>query len=79
MGCGIWEARINMESEAFLLWSVLFSSIGLGFFVYGKRQRSPIPLLTGLALMSYPYFVGTVTLLIGAGIVLIALPYFIRI
>ena len=67
-----------MESEAFLLWSVLFSSIGLGFFVYGKKQSSLIPLLTGLALMSYPYFVDTVTLLIGAGIVLIALPYFVR-
>jgi len=67
-----------MESEAFLLWSVLFSSIGLGFFVYGKKQSSLMPLLTGLALMSYPYFVDTVPLLIGAGIVLIALPYFIR-
>ena len=68
-----------MESEAFLLWSVLFSSIGLGFFVYGRKQRSLMPLLTGLALMSYPYFVGTVMLLIGIGIVLIALPYFVRI
>ena len=68
-----------MESESFLLCSVLFSSIGLGFFVYGRRQRSLMPLLTGLALMSYPYFVDTVTLLIGVGIVLIALPYFVRI
>jgi len=67
-----------MTSEAFLLWSVLFSSIGLGFFVYGRKQRSLMPLLTGLVLMSYPYFVDTVPLLIGAGIVLIALPYFIR-
>ena len=67
-----------MESEALLLWSVLFSSIGLGFFVYGRKQRSLMPLLTGLALMIYPYFVDTVTLLIGAGIVLIALPYFVR-
>jgi len=67
-----------MESEALLLWGVLFSSIGLGFFVYGRKQRSIMPLLTGLALMVYPYFVDTVMLLIGAGIVLIALPYFVR-
>jgi len=67
-----------MESESFLLWNVLFSSIGFGFFVYGRKQRSVMPLLTGLALMTYPYFVDTLTLLLGVGIFLIALPYFVR-
>ena len=67
-----------MASEALLLWGVLFSSIGLGFFIYGKKQQRPMPLVCGLALMISPYFVDTVPLLIGAGIILIALPYFVR-
>jgi len=27
-----------MASEALLLWGVVFSSIGLGFFIYGKNN-----------------------------------------
>lgn len=67
-----------MGNEAFLLWGLLFSSIGLGFFIYGKKQQRLIPLLTGLVLMFYPYFIETVPLLIGIGVALIALPYFVR-
>jgi hypothetical protein len=44
-------------SEAQLLWGLVFGSIGLGFFLYGKKQRSVVPLVCGLALMIYPYFV----------------------
>lgn len=61
-----------------LLWGLLFSSAGLGFFVYGKRQRSIVPLLCGLALMIYPYFVSSRGLLIAIGAGLVALPYFLR-
>ncbi len=63
---------------ASLLWGLLFSSIGLGYFIYGKRQRSPIPLLCGLGLMVYPYFVSGHLLLIAIGGTLSAIPYFIR-
>jgi len=68
-----------MDNEALLLWSVLFSSIGFGFFIYGKKQRSIMPFISGLALMGYPYFVDTVSLILGVGIILIALPYFVRV
>ena len=65
-------------SEATLWWGLLFGSIGLGFFLYGKKQRSPIPMVCGLALMIYPYFIGNTLLLVAIGIVLMAVPYFIR-
>ena len=68
-----------MESEALLLWGVLFSSIGFGFFIYGKKQRCIMPFISGLALMIYPYFIDTVSLIFGVGIILISLPYFIRV
>jgi hypothetical protein len=65
-------------STATLLWGLLFSSIGLGFFLYGKKQRAVVPLVCGLALMVYPYFIANVAVLIGVGIVLTAVPYFFK-
>ena len=64
--------------QAWLLWGLLFGSIGLGYFIYGKRQRAVVPLLCGIALMVFPYFESNVVLLVGIGIVLAAIPYFLR-
>ena len=61
-----------------LLWGVLFGSIGLGYFVYGKKQRAVMPLVCGLALMAFPYFVSNTTWTVLIGVVLTALPYFVR-
>jgi hypothetical protein len=57
---------------------VLFGSIGLGFFIYGRKQRAPIPLLCGIALMVFPYFVSNTLLLVAIGALLMAIPYFFR-
>jgi len=61
-----------------LLWIVVFSSIGLGFFLYGKKQWKIVPMTCGLILMVYPYFVSGKVLLVTVGVVLTALPYFVR-
>jgi hypothetical protein len=61
-----------------LLWGLLFGSIGLGFFIYGKQQKVVVPLLCGLALMIFPYFISNTILLVGIGLGLVALPYFLR-
>ncbi|WP_438864113.1 hypothetical protein [Neptunicella sp.] len=67
-----------MDNSSLLIWSTLFGGIGIGFFIYGKKQKRPIPLLVGISLFIYPYFMPNVTLLILVGIGLISLPYFIR-
>ncbi len=57
-----------------LILSFLFSSVGLAFFVYGKKQQRLPQLVAGSTLMVYPYFVdGAVSILavgalIGAGL-----------
>lgn len=66
-------------SEYGLLWAVVFGSIGIGFFVYGRRQRAVVPLICGIALVVLPYLVSNTLLLVIAGVALIALPYFYRI
>jgi len=67
-----------MDDSASLLWGLLFGSIGLGFFIYGKKQHRTVPLLSGIALMVFPYFVTNSILTVLIGIVLTALPYFFR-
>jgi hypothetical protein len=61
-----------------LLWGLLFGSIGLGFFVYGRRQKTVVPLACGVALMIVPYLVSNNMLLVTLGVALIAIPYFVR-
>jgi hypothetical protein len=57
---------------------MLFGSVGLGFFVYGKKQRAIVPLVCGIVLMVFPYFVSDTLLLVAIGIALIVIPYFVR-
>ena len=61
-----------------LLWGLLFGSIGLAFFVYGRRQKMVVPLVCGVALMIFPYFVSNTMLLVILGLALMAIPYFVR-
>jgi hypothetical protein len=64
--------------QAWLLWGLLYGSVGLGFFIYGRNQKAPVPLVCGIALMVFPYFVSSVVLLVLIGAALIAIPYFLR-
>lgn len=63
---------------ATLWWGFLFSTIGLGYFVYGRRQRAPVPLACGVALMVFPYFVTGAWAIVLIGTALIAIAYFVR-
>ena len=65
-------------TEAGLLWGVLFSGIGVGFFIYGRRQGRTVPLVSGLVLMIFPYFIPNTTAMVIIGAIFIAVPYFIR-
>jgi hypothetical protein len=60
------------------LWGLLFGSIGLGFFMYGRKQRAVVPLVCGLGLMVFPYFVTNTVLLVLIGVALMTLPYFLK-
>jgi hypothetical protein len=75
---GIRRREGGQMNTSLLLWGLLFGSIGLGYFVYGKRQRVVMPLACGLALMAFPYFVSNTVLLVAIGLALMALPYFFR-
>ena len=66
-------------NASLLLWGSLFGSVGLGFFIYGKRQKAVVPLVCGLVLMVFPYFVSNTIALVAIGIALIAVACLVRI
>lgn len=68
-----------MFDTNYLLISLVFSSIGLGYFIYGKRQKHKIAFYTGLCLMLYPYVITNPTQLVLIGVALMFVPKFVRI
>ena len=69
----------EMGSTAVLLWGLLFGSIGFGFFLYGKKQKAVVPLITGIVLCVVPYFIANVYVLVTVGVILVAIPFFVRV
>jgi hypothetical protein len=67
-----------LNNPTLLMWSILFGAFGAGYFMYGRRQRSPVPFVVGIALMVFPYFITNVYLVVLIGVGLIVTPYFIR-
>lgn len=65
-------------TTASLLWALLFSSIGLGYFIYGKRQARLVIRYVGIVLMIYPYFISNAITMVAIGLALIFLPKFVR-
>jgi len=66
-------------STSSIFWGLLFGSIGLGYFLYGRKQQPIVPLFCGLALMVFPYFVSNAILLVAIGLALAVLPWFFRV
>lgn len=54
---------MDLSNPAALISSILIGVIGMGLFVYGKKQQSLPPLLAGVMLCVFPYFVASVMLM----------------
>jgi len=50
-----------------LFGQILFGAIGMGAFVYGRKSEQLRPILIGVALMAFPYFVGATWVLYAVG------------
>jgi len=67
-----------MDESTQLIWSVIFGGLGIGYFSYGKKQKAIIPLLAGIGLFIFPYFITNMYAMIFVGLGLAVIPYFIR-
>ncbi len=69
---------MGKDMGAYLYSSFFFSLVGMGYFMYGKKQSDFIALLTGITLMVYPYFVTNVPTMFLIGVILLILPFALR-
>ncbi len=52
-----------MFNTNLLFASLIWGSVGLGYFIYGKRQGSWAPMVGGVVMMALSYFAGSVWLM----------------
>ena len=67
-----------MPSGPVLLIGMLSGVFGVAYFVYGKRQTKLTPMIAGVLLCVYPYFIESVLWLVVVGLVLLAAPFVIE-
>ena len=72
------NARNIIMNATQLFLGVIFSLVGLGYFLYCKKQKMTVPFVAGLVLMVFPYFIESNLLLGGIGMLLSIAPYFLR-
>ena len=66
-----------MDTTSLLL-SMLFGTIGLGFFMYGKKAVRIVPMLSGVSLMFCPYFISSNIILTLVCLGIVAAPFILR-
>ena len=50
---------MNLFSPSFLFASLIWGSIGVGYFIYGKKQQSLPATIGGILMIVVSYFVGS--------------------
>ncbi len=61
-----------------LFLGLIFGSIGMGYLIYGRKQKHGIALMSGVALCALPYLVSDILFitLMGGGVM--ALPFLFK-
>jgi hypothetical protein len=65
-------------SPANLMGGMVFGSIGFVAFIYGKRLSLWKPMLCGIALMVYPYFIADTAMMLAIGALGTGALFFLR-
>jgi len=60
-----------------LIVGIVAGAIGVGYFIYGKRQAKFAPLLAGMLLCIYPYFTDSLLWLSVIGVALVVAPFLV--
>jgi len=61
-----------------LIASLIWGAVGMGFFIYGKKQQSMIPLFGGLLLIGISYFIESALYMTLAAIALLGGIYWLK-
>lgn len=66
-----------MPSGPTLLIGMIAGVFGVAYFMYGKRQVKLVPMIAGVLLCIYPYFIEGEVWLAVVGLLLLAVPFVI--
>lgn len=58
-------------------YSLFFSIVGIGFYIFGRKNNFYF-YLAGIALMVFPYFVSSISIMLIIGIFLLILPFILN-
>ncbi len=61
-----------------LFLGMIFASIGMGYVIYGRKQRHGIALISGVALCVLPYLVSDILLITLMGVGVMVLPFLFK-
>ena len=67
-----------MDSTQLLI-GVFSGALGVGYFVYGKKQQKLVPLIAGAALCVVPYCIDDNLYCIAACVVIAVLPFVVQV
>ena len=65
-------------SGSSVLLSVLMGSLGVGYFLYGRKQMKPSALIAGILLCGYGYFIPGFWFQLLVGVLIAAVPFVIQ-
>jgi len=67
-----------MDESSFLFLGLIFGSIGMGYLIYGIKQRRGSALVCGVLISILPYVSSNILLFIPLGLLFMALPIFLK-
>jgi hypothetical protein len=65
-------------STGLISWGLFIGMVGMGFFIYGKKSADGLFLISGLALMIYPYFVGSLMWSVIIGVIICVVTFILK-
>ena len=68
----------NILNAHSLVASLIWGSVGMGLFIYGKKQQSMVPLFGGLLIIGISYFIESALLMSLAAVALLAGVYCLK-
>ncbi len=66
-----------MFSPSFLFASLVWGSVGLGYFIYGKKQQSIGAMIGGILMMAIAYFISSALAMSLVSLLIIGSVYFL--
>ena len=61
-----------------LFLGLIFGSVGMGYLIYGRKQKHGIALISGVALCALPYLVSDILFITLIGVGVMAAPFLFK-